>query len=164
MFIFTVVGCSSDKEDSKKTDTEEKSTEKTSDLTDQVKVKMYNSLRIAELKVNEVFAKETAADEETPVLNSTFASEEAAVSFLSKYYSEEIAKEIFTYYVTDQKTAEGQTIVKAEPFFSTSIIDTEKEDVTTEGDANKATLTTKDNIAYTVELQDSSYVITEINK
>ena len=163
-FIFAVTGCASDKEDTAKTDTKEKTTEKTSELTDQVKVKMYNSLRIAELKVNEVFAKETAADETTPVVNSAFANEEATVSFLGKYYSEEIAKEMFTYYVTDQKTADGQTIVKAEPYFSESIIDTEKEDVTTKGDANKATISTKDHTIYTVELQNEQYVITKIEK
>jgi hypothetical protein len=162
--IFTVVGCSSDKEESKNPATEDKGTEKTAELTEQTKSKMYNAVRIAEGKVNEVFAKEVAADEETPVINSLFAEQAAAVEFLSKYYSEDIAKEIYTYYVTDQKTAEGQTIVKAEPFFAAPILETTKDDVTIEGDANIATIKTKDNVTYTVELQDEKYIVTGVEK
>ncbi len=161
--IFAVAGCSSTKDDTSKT-TEKKATEKTSELTDQVKSKMYNAVRIAEGKVNEVFAKETAADETTPVLTSTFADETTAVAFLSKYYSADVSKEIYTYYVTDQKTAEGQTIVKADPFFAKPILDTTKEDVTIEGDANKATVKTKDNVTYTVELKDNQYIVTDVQK
>jgi hypothetical protein len=162
-FVFTVVGCSSDKEDSKNA-TEETKTEEKAEFTEQTKAKMYNTARIAEGKVNEVFAKEVAADEETPIINSLFAEQADAVAFLSKYYSEDVAKEIYTYYVTDQKTAEGQTIVKAEPFFTASILETTKEDVTIEGDANKATIKTKDNVTYTVELQDEKYIVTSIQK
>ncbi|AGK55059.1 hypothetical protein [Bacillus sp. 1NLA3E] len=162
--MFAVAGCSSTKDDTSKTTTEKKATEKTSELTDQVKSKMYNAVRIAEGKVNEVFAKEMAADETTPVLTSTFADEAAAEAFLSKYYSADIAKEIYTYYVTDQKTTDGQTIVKADPFFAKPILDTTKDDVTVEGDANKATVKTKDNVTYTVELKDNTYVVTAIQK
>ena len=162
--IFALVGCSADKEETKDTATKETKTENTAELTDQAKSKMYNAVRIAEGKVNEVFAKEVAADEETPVINSQFADEASAVEFLSKYYSEDVAKELYTYYVTDQKTAEGQTIVKADPFFTASILETTKDDVTIDGDANKATVKTKDNVTYTVELQDEKYIVSGVEK
>lgn len=161
--VFSIVGCS-DKEEADKS-TEEKAGEKeTTELTDQVKSKTYNAARIAEGKVNDVFAHDVAADGETPILNRNFTDEAAAVTFLSKYYSEDVAKEIYAYYATAEKTAEGQVIVKAEPFFDPSLLLTKQEDMTIEGNANKTTLKQDEGYTYTVELKNNKYVVTDVQK
>ncbi|MHC0035779.1 endonuclease [Pseudoneobacillus sp. C159] len=156
-FMFAIVGCSTDKE-------ENQTTENKAELTPQIKSKMYNAARVAEGKVNDLFHHDVAADGTTPILNASFPDEAAAVAFLSKYYSEDVANEIFTYYATGEQTAEGQVIVKADPFFSPSLIETTLEDVTIEGDANKATITTSENVVYNVELQDDKYIVNGIKK
>ncbi|HYK72628.1 MAG TPA: endonuclease [Pseudoneobacillus sp.] len=162
--MFAVAGCSTDNKDNADKAAAEKKEENTAELTDQVKSKMYNAARVAEGKVNDVFAHDVAADEETPILNASFPDEASAVAFLSKYYSEDVAKEIYTYYATGEKTEEGQVIVKADPFFTTTLLDTTLEDVTIEGDANKATVKTPENVTYTVELVDNKYVVTGVQK
>lgn len=161
--MFSVVGCSAEKEEKADKPKEEKK-EETAALTDQVKSKVYNAARIAEGKVNDVFAHDTAADGETPILAASFADEAAAVKFLSNYYSEEVAKEIYTYYATGEKTAEGQVIVKADPYFTPSLLETKLADVTVEGDANKATIKQSGGFTYTVELKDGKYVVTGASK
>ncbi|HLO11902.1 MAG TPA: endonuclease [Pseudoneobacillus sp.] len=158
--MFAVVGCTANKEEKKDNATEENSAK----LTDQIKSKMYNAARVAEGKVNDVFHHDVAADETTPILNASFPDEASATDFLSKYYSEDVAKEIYTYYATGEKTADGQIIVKADPFFTPSLLETTLEKVTIEGDANKATITTAENVKYTVELQDDKYIITGVEK
>jgi hypothetical protein len=159
--LFAVVGCTADKEEENaNTATEENNTE----LTDQVKSKMYNATRVAEGKVNDVFHHDVAADGTTPVLNASFPDEAAALEFLSKYYSEDVAKEVYTHYATTEQTPEGQVIVKADPFFVTPLQATTLEDVTIEGDANAGTITTADNVVYNVELQDDKYIVTGIQK
>jgi Tfp pilus assembly protein PilP len=162
--MFAVAGCTAEKEENTDNTAEEKKEENTAELTDQAKSKMYNAARVAEGKVNDVFHHDVAADETTPILAASFADEAAAVEFLSKYYSEEVAKEIYTYYVTGEKTAEGQAIVKADPFFTPSLLETTLEDVTIEGDANKATLKTAENVTYTVELKEDKYIVTGVQK
>ncbi|MED3549130.1 hypothetical protein [Cytobacillus praedii] len=158
--IFTAAGCSSATEEPAEKTTEKK----TAELTESAKSKIYNSVRVAELKVNEVFHKEVAADETTPVINANFADEEKSVEFLSKYYSKELAKDIYTHYATEEKTAEGQMIINAEPYFTPSFLETNLEAVTIEGNENKATLKTNKNVTYQVELKDGQYVITSIEK
>ncbi|MGN7399798.1 endonuclease [Cytobacillus praedii] len=158
--IFTAAGCSSSTEEPAEKTTEKK----TAELTESAKSKIYNSVRVAELKVNEVFHKEVAADETTPVINANFADEEKSVEFLSKYYSKELAKDIYTHYATEEKTAEGQMIINAEPYFTPSFLETNQEAVTIEGNENKATLKTNKNVTYQVELKDGQYVITSIEK
>ncbi|MFE8696854.1 endonuclease [Cytobacillus sp. FJAT-53684] len=158
--LFAVTGCSSSKEETAEKD----KVEKTSELTDSVKSKMYNSVRVAELKVNEVFHKELAADEETPIINASFSDENDAIAFLSKYYSEEVAKDIYTHYATGEKTAEGQMIINAEAYFNPSFLDTNQETVTIEGDENKATIKTAENVSYQIELKDGKYIITSVEK
>ncbi|OCA91236.1 endonuclease [Bacillus sp. FJAT-27225] len=153
---FVIVGCS-EKED--KAASEKESTE----LTDQAKGKMYNAVRLGENKVDTVYAHD-AAEDGTPVLNATFADEAAAETFLTKYYSEDVAKQITTHYSTGQKTDKGQIIVKEEPFFSKSITETTQDDVTIEGDAKKGTVKTKDGVTYTVEQKDNSYVVTKVEQ
>lgn len=155
--MFAVAGCTTDKEEN----TAEKNN---AELNDQTKSKMYNAARIAEGKVNDVFHHDVAADETTPILNASFPDEASAVEFLSKYYSEDVAKEIYTHYATGEQTAEGQVILKADPFFSTPLQATTSEDVTIEGDVNAATITTADNVVYHVELQDDKYIITKVQK
>lgn len=158
---FAIVGCST----SKKEESSEKKTESTKEVsTKQAQTKMYNAVRVAETKVNELFHKDTAADQTTPVLNLNFADEAAATTFLLKYYSEEIAKDIVKHYVTDQKTAEGNIIVKADSYFTKSILETTQQDVTIKGDEKKGTIKTKDHVEYTVELKDNTYMITNIKK
>lgn len=159
--IFAVAGCSSSEEKKSEKTTEEKTT---SELTDSIKTKMYNSVRIAELKVNEVFHKDTAADGETTIINQNFSEENKAVQFLTNYYSEDIAKDIYTHYATDNKTAEGQMITNTDPYFTPSFLDTTIENVTIEGDEIKATIKSAENITYQVELNDGKYVITNIEK
>ncbi len=159
--VFAVAGCSSSEDNASGKKTEEK---KTSELTDSVKTKMYNAVRIAELKVNEVFHKDTAADGETPIINQNFSEENQAVQFLTNYYSEDIAKDIYTHYATDNKTAEGQMITNADPYFTPSFLDTTIEKVTIEGDENKVTIKLAENITYQVEMIDGKYVITNIEK
>ncbi|TCJ02405.1 endonuclease [Cytobacillus praedii] len=158
--IFTAAGCSSSTEEPAEKTTEKK----TAELTESAKSKIYNSVRVAELKVNEVFHKEVAADETTPVINANFADEEKSVEFLSKYYSKELAKNIYTHYATEEKTAEGQMIINAEPYFTPSFLETNQEAVTIEGNENKATLKTNKNVTYQVELKDGQYVISSIEK
>lgn len=158
--FFTAAGCSSSSEEP----AEKTAEKKTAELTDSIKSKIYNSVRVAELKVNEVFHKEVAADEETPVINANFADEKKAVEFLSKYYSEEIATNIYSHYATEEKTAEGQMIINAEPFFTPSFLETNQEAVTIEGDENKAAVKTTENITYHLELKNGQYVITAIEK
>ena len=159
--VFAVAGCSSSEDKTAEKGAEEKAT---SELTDSMKTKMYNAVRIAELKVNEVFHKDTAADGETPIINQNFSEESKAVAFLTNYYSEDIAKEIYTHYATENKTAEGQMITNVEAFFTPSILDSTLESVTVEGDENKATIKTAENMTYQVELVDGKYVITNITK
>lgn len=151
-------GCTSEEKESTETKTEENA-----GLTDEEKSKIYNSVRVAELKVNEVFHKEVAADEKTPVINPSFADEKSAVSFLSKYYSEDVAKDIYSHFSTDNKINDGQMIVNEAPYFSPSVLDTNKEDAEIDGDKNKATVKAE-NITYQLELQESGYVITSIEK
>lgn len=158
--MFAAVGCTAEKEEK----TENAAEENTAELTDQVKSKMYNAARVAEGKVNDLFHHDVAADETTPILNANFPDEASAVEFLSKYYSEDVAKEIYTYYATGEQTAEGQVIVKADPFFTPSLLETTLENVTIEGDANAATITTGENVVYNIELQDDNYVITGVQK
>ncbi|MBT2688062.1 endonuclease [Bacillus sp. ISL-47] len=155
--LFAAAGCTSGEKESTETKTEE------TGLTDEEKSKFYNSVRVAELKVNEVFHKEVAADEKTPVINASFSDEESAVSFLSKYYSPDLAKDIYTHYATENNTEDGQMIVNEEPYFSPSVLDTEKEDAEIEGDKNKASVKTE-NITYQLELQESRYMVTSIEK
>ncbi|WP_442595194.1 endonuclease [Neobacillus sp. D3-1R] len=162
--MFAVAGCTADNKENNDKAADEKKEENTVALTDQVKSKMYNAARIAEGKVNDVFAHDVAADETTPILNKSFADEAAAVAFLSKYYNEDTAKEIYTYYATGQTTEAGEVIVKADPFFTTTLLDTTLEDVTIEGDANKGTIKTPENVTYTVELVDDKYLVTGIQK
>ncbi|QED48767.1 hypothetical protein [Cytobacillus dafuensis] len=157
--LLAVAGCSSSKDQETKTDTEQKETK---ELTDTDKSKMYNSVRVAELKVNEIFHKETAADGTTPIINSSFSDENKAVEFLSKYYSEDVAKSIYTHYATDKKTPEGQLIVNSEPYFTPSFLDTNQDDVTIEGDKNKATIKIADNKIYSIELVDNQYIVTSV--
>ncbi|MFD2446195.1 endonuclease [Bacillus sp. CGMCC 1.16607] len=160
--MFVIVGCTADKEENNEKAADTKKEENTTELTKQVQSKMYNAARVAEGKVNAVFAHDVAADGETPIVTTSFADESATLEFLSKYYSEDVAKEIYTYYVTGEKTAEGQAIVKAEPFFTHPLLDTTLEDVTIEGDANKGTIKTTENVTYTVELKDDKYFVTDV--
>ncbi|MBU8879533.1 YgdI/YgdR family lipoprotein [Bacillus sp. FJAT-29790] len=157
--LFAVAGCSSKKEETTNKGTEEKA----AGLTDTVKSKMYNSVRVAELKVNEVFHKETAGDGEIPIINGSFAEDNKAVEFLSKYYSEEVAKDIYAHYATVKKTAEGQMIINAEPYFTPSFLETSQQDVTIEGDEKKATIKSA-GMTYHVELKDGQYIITSVEK
>jgi|UPI000407938E hypothetical protein len=164
--IFSVAGCSSANEDKADKGTAEK-TEKKEDknaLTDEVKAKMYNAVRMGELKVAQVYAHDVGTDGTTPVLNASFADEAAAESFLSKYYSADLAKKIVASYTTGQKTKEGQIVVKADPFFNPSFLETKQADVTFEGDANKGTLKTTDHGTYTVEQKDGNYIVTGYEK
>ncbi|MBP2240560.1 hypothetical protein J2Z40_001117 [Cytobacillus eiseniae] len=153
--LFTVAGCTDSKDEPAETE------DKVAELTDSIKSKVYNSVRVAELKVNEVFHKEVAEDGETPIINANFAEEEKTVAFLSNYYSEEIAKDMYSYYATDEKTAENQMIIKKEPYFTPSFLETNQEDVTIEGNETKATIKTADH-TYQLELQADQYVITSI--
>ncbi|WML47407.1 endonuclease [Neobacillus sp. PS3-34] len=157
--IFSVAGCSSDKTK----DTTVKKENKNA-LTDQVKAKMYNAIRMAEGKSATVYQHDVAADGTTPILNPSFADEAAAETFLTKYYGEDLAKQIVAYYTTGKKTAEGQTIVKADPFFAPSFLETTQKDATFEGDANKGTVKTTDHGTYTVELKDGNYIVTSYQK
>jgi len=159
--LFAIAGCSSAEEKTAENGTEDKTT---SELADSMKTKMYNSVRIAELKVNEIFHKETAADGETPIINQNFSEDNKAVQFLTKYYSEDLANDIYKHYATDDKTAEGQMITNPEAYFNPSFLDTTIENVTIEGDENKATIKTADNITYHVELKDTQYIIMQIEK
>ncbi|MFO1443069.1 endonuclease [Bacillus sp. Bva_UNVM-123] len=160
--VFAVAGCSTSAE---KKEVENKSEEKTAtELTDSIKTKMYNSVRIAELKVNEVFHKETAADGETPIMNQNFAENDKAVQFLSNYYSEDVAKSIYEHYATENKTAEGQMITNVEPYFAPSFLDTTIENVEFEGNDDKATIKTAENTTYHLQLKDNQYMITQIEK
>ncbi|WP_316571878.1 endonuclease [Neobacillus sp. YIM B06451] len=159
---FVVVGCS--EKDSSKGAEDTNKEENKSELTDQVKAKMYNAVRLAENKVDTVYAHDTAEDGETPILNATFADEAAAETFLTKYYSEDVAKQISEHYATGEKTDKDQIIVKAEPFFAKSITGTTLDDVTIEGDANKGTVKTNEGVTYTVELKDGQYVITSVEQ
>ncbi|WP_059171265.1 hypothetical protein [Bacillus sp. FJAT-27445] len=158
---FAVVGCS-DKEGSNGAEDKNKEENK-AELTDQAKSKMYNAVRMAENKVDTVYAHD-AAEDGTPVLNATFADEAAAETFLTKYYSEDVAKQISEHYSTGEKTPEGQIIVKADPFFAHPIAATTQKDVTIEGDANKGTVKTQDGVTYTVELKDGKYFVTGVEK
>ncbi|PLR93736.1 endonuclease [Bacillus sp. T33-2] len=161
---FAVVGCSADKKEEPAA-SEEKKEEKTNELTDQVKSKMYNTVRIAAGKVDEVFAKETVSEEDTrPVVNSSFADETSAVEFLSKYFSEDIAQEIYAHYKTDQKTEDGRMIVNEEPYIPATFLEGKQADATVEGDATKGTVKTTDSGTYTVEQKDDNYVVTGIEK
>jgi hypothetical protein len=157
--VLSIVGCSS--ADNNKE--ENKVEEKAAGLTEQIESKIYNTVRVAELKVNEVFHKAVAADEETPIINPSFADEATAVGFLSTYYSEEVAKEIYSHYATADKTAEGQMIVKADTYFTPSFLETTQDSVTIEGDDKKSTVKT-DGITYTVELKDEKYIVTGVEK
>ncbi|WP_053367261.1 hypothetical protein [Bacillus sp. FJAT-27245] len=159
---FAVVGCS-EKESSKGTEDTNKEENK-AELTDQVKAKMYNAVRMAEGKVDTVYAHDTYGDDDTPVLNATFADEAAAETFLTKYYSEDVAKQISEHYATGEKTDKGNIIVKADPFFANPISGNTKDDVTIEGDANKGTVKTKEGVTYTVELKDGQYVVTGVEQ
>jgi hypothetical protein len=159
--MFAVVGCTAEKEENTDNTAEE---ENTAELTDQVKSKMYNAARVAEGKINDVFHHDVAEDGTTPIINASFPDEASATEFLTKYYSEDVAKEIYTYYATGEQTAEGQVIVKADPFFAAPLQATTIEDVTIEGDANAATITTADNVTYNVELQDDKYIVTGVQK
>lgn len=163
--MFAVVGCADKEEETTDNAAEETKEENTAELTDQVKSKMYNAARIAEGKVNDTFAHDVAADGETPILTKTFADQAAAVAFLSKYYSEEVATEIYNHYATAETTEAGEIIVKADPFFAEtqSLLATTVEDVTVEGDANKGTMTAGA-VTYTVELKDGKYIVTGIQK
>lgn len=158
--LLTAAGCSSSTEEP----AEKSAEKKTAELTDSIKSKIYNSVRVAELKVNEVFHKEVAADETTPIINANFADEEKSVEFLSKYYSEELAKDIYSHYATEEKTAQGQMIIHAESYFNPSFLDTNQESITIEGDENKATVITAKNVTYHLELKDGQYIITSIEK
>jgi hypothetical protein len=155
--IFTIVGCSANNE-------ENNAEETTAKLTDQLKSKIYNTARVAEGKVNDVFHHDVAADGTTPVLNASFPDEASAVEFLSKYYSANVANEIYSYYATGEQTPEGQVIVKADPFFTSSLLATTIGDVKIEGDANTATITTNENVVYTLDQQDDKYIVTDISK
>ncbi|WP_313801125.1 endonuclease [Cytobacillus sp.] len=158
--LLTAAGCSSSTEEPAKKSAEKK----TAELTDSIKSKIYNSVRIAELKANEVFHKEVAADETTPIINANFADKKKAVDFLSKYYSEELAKDIYSHYATEEKTDEEQMIINAESYFTSSFLDTNQESVTIEGDENEATVTTAENVTYHLKLKDGQYIITGIEK
>ncbi|WP_174729912.1 endonuclease [Mesobacillus harenae] len=161
--VFAVVGCSAEEENADKDNGAAE--ENTAELTDQAKSKMYNSIRVAEGKVNEVFAKETvSAEDPTFVINSSFADEASAVEFLSKYYNEDTAKEIYAHYATEEKTDDGRMIVNQESYFPASILTTTQEDVTVEGDANKGTVTAPEDVVYTVELAEGKYIITGVEK
>lgn len=159
--VFAVAGCSSSEDKTAEKGAVENASQ---ELSDSMKIKMYNSVRIAELKVNEVFHKETAVDGETPIINQNFAEENSAVEFLTNYYSEDIAKDIYAHYATDNKTAEGQMIINAEAYFTPSILDSTIESVTIEGNESKATIKTSENMTYQVELVDGKYIITSITK
>ncbi|RHW40618.1 endonuclease [Neobacillus notoginsengisoli] len=157
---FAVIGCSNKEEPKGSEDT--KKEENKAELTDQVKSKMYNAIRLAENKVDTVYANDTDEDTEKPVLNATFADEAAAEAFLTKYYSEDVAKQISSHYSTGEKNKDGRPFVKEDPFFAKPISGTTQDDVTIEGDANKGTVKTKDGVTYTVELKDGQYVITGV--
>lgn len=159
---FAIVGCS-DKDNSKGAEDKNKEENKSA-LTDQAKAKMYNAVRLAENKVDTVYAHDTAEDGETPILNATFADEAAAETFLTKYYSEDVAKQISEHYATGEKTDKGEIIVKADPFFPNPISSTKQSDVTIEGDAHKGTIKTKEGVTYTVELKDGQYIVTGVEK
>ncbi|GLB58344.1 endonuclease [Cytobacillus sp. NCCP-133] len=158
LLLFAVAGCTSTEEK-----TEEPETEANAGMTDEDKSKFYNSVRVGELKVNEVFHKEMAADETTPVINASFADEQSAVAFLAKYYSKDVAKEIYTHYATNQKTEDGEMIVNEEPYFSPSVLDTTMEEAEVSGDLNEATVKAG-KYSYQLELLDSGYLITNIEK
>lgn len=157
---FAVIGCSNKEESKGANDT--KKEENKAELTEQVKTKMYNAVRMAENKVNTVYAHDTDEETAKPILNGTFADEAAAETFLTKYYSEDVAKKISSHYSTGEKNKDGRPFVKEDPFFAKPISETTQGDVTIEGDANKGTVKTKDNVTYTVELKDGQYVVTGV--
>ncbi|WP_274364408.1 hypothetical protein [Paenibacillus thermotolerans] len=131
--------------------------------------KAFNAAAMAEGKVHTLFAKDTYEDEATgettPLLNLTTGTPEAARELLLKYFDAALADQIMTHYITD-KTIDAGIVVNAEPFFTSTLQGLKFEDVTVEGTKEAATITTKDNVVYTVSWNEEAgkYIVMSVEK
>ncbi|MFC5532239.1 hypothetical protein [Cohnella yongneupensis] len=121
----------------------------------------YIAARLAEEKVDRLFHSETSADGK-PVLAAFTPDKDAAAKFLNYYMDSALTEKILAFYLTDEK-ADNAIVVKADKFFSASILATaSKTDVAFEASDAGFKLTTKDNGVYTVNQNaDGNYIVTD---
>jgi hypothetical protein len=126
--------------------------------------KAFNAAAIAEGKVNTLFHKD-AAEDGTPLLNKVTGTPEAARELLLEYFDAAVVDQILAHYITDKKIDEA-IVVNAEPFFTSTLQGLKFEDVTVEGTKEATTITTKDNVVYTVSWNEEAgkYIVTKIEK
>ncbi|RAP75746.1 hypothetical protein [Paenibacillus montanisoli] len=133
---------------------------------DMDKENAYTSARIAEDKVNTLFATALLKDEKTPILDPVIGTEAKAKELLLSYFDESLVDKILAHYITDQKDGDN-IIVNNEPFFSASILSTSQlDDVKIEGSKKEYTLTTSDQGVYSLKWieDDDKYVVSNYEK
>jgi hypothetical protein len=124
--------------------------------------KAYIAGRLAEEKIDQLFAQEKSADGK-PVLNSNIATTKtAAADFLNAYLDPALTEKVLAHYIADESSM--PIVVKADKFVTSSILETaSKDDVTFSGTADEVKLTLKDGAVYTAKKNaKGTYIISDI--
>jgi hypothetical protein len=166
--MVTGVACSSDTKGSASSQAPTASTaipQVTAESQDAINMKGYIGARLAQERVDFLFAEAKSKDGAF-ILNPLAAdSKEKAVKFLSNYFDTALADKLAAHYLTDQKAGEA-IVTNKTSFFPTNLLSTKKEDITFDAVNTKdqVKFTTKDGVTYTTKQVNDKFVIVDVAK
>lgn len=129
----------------------------TAESQDAINMKGYIAARIAQEKVEFLFAEAKSADGAF-ILNPKAADgKEKAVKFLSSYFDTAMVDKLTAHYLTDQNAI----VTNQKPFFTSNLLATKKEDITFDASNTKdqVKFTTKDGVTYTTKKVNDKFVV-----
>lgn len=135
----------------------------TAESQDAVNMKGYIAARIAQEKVDFLFAEAKSGDGAF-ILNPKAADgKEKAVKFLSSYFDTAMVDKLTAHYLTDQK-ADNAIVTNKKSFFSSNLLATKKEDITFDASNTKdqVKFTTKDGVTYTTKKVNDKFVVAAV--
>jgi len=132
---------------------------------DSINMQGYIAARIAQEKINLMFADQTAEDGSF-VLKFTIADgKESAVKFLTAYVDAGLADKLAAHYITDKKAGDA-ILTNQTPFFPVDILTLKKEDVTFDAanTADQVVYTTKEGVTVTTKKVNGTFVLVDVAK
>ncbi|KRE46840.1 hypothetical protein [Paenibacillus sp. Soil724D2] len=135
----------------------------TAESQDAINMKGYIAARIAQEKVDFLFAEAKSTDGAF-ILNPKAADgKEKAVKFLSSYFDTAMADKLTAHYLTDQKV-DNAIVTNKQSFFTSNLLATKKEDITFDASNSKdqVKFTTKDGVTYTTKKANDKFVVADV--